>query len=132
MWLGTVVALAAAGLYAVLGGAYDAIGLAVAGSVAMSANAIATLVYLRAWSGGPALGAIAQTTVRAAVAAGCAALGVAAVPLPGDGWLGDLARLAIGGAIFAAVGVAAAWLVGDSFLQDTMRAAARRILCRRR
>ncbi len=53
MWLGTAIAVAAAGLYWTLGQRYGATGLAVAGVLAMNVNALATLALLRGATAGP-------------------------------------------------------------------------------
>ncbi len=131
MWLGTLVALAAAALYFALGQRYGATGLAVAGVIAMTANALATLVLLRVWFGGPSLSALGQTTVRASAIAALAGLAAGALPRLGAGWLAALGDLALGGALFALVALAGVQLVGDAPMRGAVRAIVRRLLRRR-
>jgi putative peptidoglycan lipid II flippase len=132
MWLGTAIALAAAGLYWALGQRYGATGLAVAGAIGMNVNAAATLVLLRARHGGPSLGAIANTTARAALVAVIAGLAAAMLPPLGSGRVGAVLDLAVGGGLFAAVVFAAVQLVGDDSLRGAVGGIARRLLRRKR
>jgi putative peptidoglycan lipid II flippase len=132
MWLGTAIAVAAAALYWVMGRRLGATGLAVAGVIAMVTNAIATLVLLRARHGGPALGAVAGTTVRAAVIAVIAGLAAAALPPPGiPGAVGALIHLGLGGGVFGLVALAGVQLVGDAPMRNAVRLIARRVRRRR-
>jgi putative peptidoglycan lipid II flippase len=114
MLIGSALALAAIPLYLALGKRHGAGGIAAAGAIAMSANALVTVAVARWLHGAPALGALFTTGVRNAAIA--AAAGVAAraslAALPAAA--GPLAKLALGGGVFAvaiALGVAA---IGDA------------------
>jgi putative peptidoglycan lipid II flippase len=69
MLLGTVLAVGALPLYLVLGRRFGAPGLAAAGAIGMGLNCLATLALLRRQHGGPALGPLAGTGLRALLAA---------------------------------------------------------------
>jgi hypothetical protein len=131
MLLSTAVALAAVPLYLAAGRAFGAPGLAAAGSLAMTANALATLVWARRLHGGPSLAALAATTARAlAIAALAAAAAHAARPgLPGRG--GALLDLALGGGAFAAVSALGVWRLGDPVMREAARGVLRRLQRRR-
>jgi putative peptidoglycan lipid II flippase len=79
MALGTVFALGAIPLYVALGRNYGAIGLAIAPGIAMSANALATLLLARWYHGAPDLGQLFATAVRAFAIAAVAAATTAVV-----------------------------------------------------
>jgi putative peptidoglycan lipid II flippase len=132
MWLGSAIALLAAGLYWTMGQRYGATGLAVAGVIAMVTNAIATLILLRARYAGPGLGAIAGTTARAVLIAAVGAIAAAALPTAdARGALGAFAHLALAGGVFALVALAGVQLVGDAPMRGAVRLIARRVLRRR-
>jgi putative peptidoglycan lipid II flippase len=123
MLLGTAVALLAIPLYLVLGRRHGILGLAAAGAVGMTANALATVLLARIEHGAPALGRLLDSLVRAlaiaALAAGAASL-VSVFGAP-SGLGGALLRLSIGGAVFTAVGAGAARLLGDDPTRDLLR-----------
>jgi putative peptidoglycan lipid II flippase len=128
MLLGSAVALAAAALYYVLGRRLGAEGLALAGALGMSVNAVATLALARRLHGAPRLTPLATTGVRAlaiSVLAGLvAAVAAAFVRGPaGRGQFAELVELAGGGLAFGAVALAGVRLVGD----PPMRAALDRV-----
>lgn len=114
---GTVVALSAIPLYRMLGAQYGAEGLAVAGAVGITVNALLTLVLARVLHGGPPLTILAVSAVRAAliaaVAGGAAAL---AAELPST----PLGRLLAGLTSFAAVALSAVWFLGDEPLRTAL------------
>ncbi len=128
MLLASVVALAAIPLYLALGPQYGAAGLAAAGVIAMSANAVLTLLLARAVHRAPDLRLLASTGIRAsligalAAPAGMAALGGR------SGVGGSLLDLAIGGFAFAVVVALGALTIGD----PPIRAAMLRLLRRAR
>jgi len=99
MFLGSAFALAAIPVYLVLGQRHGVAGVAAAGVVAMTANALATLLYARWRFGGPALGPIAASALRAGAIAAAAAPAAAWSVAGRPGTLGALADLAIGGAV---------------------------------
>jgi putative peptidoglycan lipid II flippase len=111
MALGTLFALAAIPLYLVLGRRYGAVGLAIAPGIAMSANAVATILMARWYHGGPDLGRLAGTFGRAvliaSLAVGATLLAFQAAP---DGILTFLGRAAV----FALTLIASTWLLGDA------------------
>ena len=132
MALGTAVALLAIPLYATLGRSYGAFGLASAGALGMSANALATVVMARRLHGAPSLGALASSIARAvAVAIAAGAAGRALVR--GDpGTLGSVRDLALGGAAFLAVAAVGIALFGDESLRGAARRIVQRVFRRRR
>jgi putative peptidoglycan lipid II flippase len=131
MWIGTAVAVGAAVVYYLLGKDYGVVGLAIAGLVAMNANAIATVVFLRGWYGGPALGRLARSIARAVAISAVAALAAAAIPPLAPGRWGALLDLALGGAVFAALSLAGIRGFGDESQRGALQQAARRIFRRR-
>jgi putative peptidoglycan lipid II flippase len=127
MWIGTAVAAAAAALYLALGRWYGVVGLAYAGVAGMVANALATLVFLRAWYGGPPLGALARTVARAIAIAGIAGAAAWWVPPLAAGRVGAALELAVGGALFGAIALLGIQLAGDAAQRSALHALARRI-----
>ncbi len=131
MALGTAVALLAIPLYTTLGRRYGAFGLATAGAVGMTVNALATVLLARRLHGGPALGPLVSSSARAgavAIAAGVAGHAV----LRGDpGTLGAARDLVLGGAVFGAVAGAAIALFGDESLRGAVRRVVQRVFRRR-
>jgi putative peptidoglycan lipid II flippase len=129
MLLGSAVAFAAIPLYLVLGPRYGAAGLAAAGVIGMSVNAVLTLPLLRRVHGGPRLGELRATFARAlllsvlAAVAAQGAAGWAAMRAPGA-----LVQLSLGLAAFAAVALPGVFVLGDA----AMREAVRRLLGRLR
>ena len=133
MLLGTVVALGAIPLYLRLGHAYGVQGLAMAPSIGMSINALATILWARWLHGAPALGALLATALRAAlIAAPAAALVRAALPTESPGALAALIALSAGGAAFAALVGAGTWLFGDAALREVLGRMWRRVMGRLR
>jgi putative peptidoglycan lipid II flippase len=132
MLLGSAVALLAIPLYLALGRRDGAMGLAVAGVLAMSANAIATLLLARALHGGPALAPLASTFARAsAIAAAAGAAGAFALR-GGAGSLAAAVDLVLGGLLFLGVAAGGIALVGDESLRGAARRVARRVTRRDR
>jgi putative peptidoglycan lipid II flippase len=127
MWLGTGVAAAAALLYLELGQRHGAVGLAAAGAISMTINAVATLVLLRTRCGGPPLGPLARSVARAGAIAAVAGLAAAALPPLGPGKAGAAIDLAARGGICAVVAAAGVQLLGDGPMRDALRAIARRV-----
>jgi len=130
MLLGSAVALAAVPLYLALGPHYGAAGLATAGVIGMSANAVLTLWLLWRVHGGPALGELRSTAARAlllALLAGIAAhwaagwaaewaAGQAGIRLPVA-----LVQLCTGLSAFAAVVIPGVFVLGDAPLREAVR-----------
>ena len=137
MGLATAVSLAAIPLYAELGPRLGASGLALAGTLSISASALVTLGFARRWHGSPALGALLRTALRTAVAALPAALAADLVAgevavRAGSGTLAAALALGAGGLAFAAVALPLAWRFGDAALRDALAGKARRLRLRRR
>jgi putative peptidoglycan lipid II flippase len=127
MLLGTAVSLGAIPLYLVLGPRLGAPGLAWAGVLAMSANALATLALAQRLHGTPALASLAASGLRAAGISGIAALAGAALLRGGEGTLAALLDLGIGGAAYGAVALALVFVLGDAPLRTTVRRLAQRL-----
>ena len=120
MLLATAVALLAIPLYLALGPRYGAEGLAAAGVIAMSVNAVLTLAYARRRHGAPRLIALANTALRALSIAAIAALAAA---LTIETWLtgaASLLQLAVGGVAFAITALLGARLIGDPPIREAV------------
>ena len=125
MLLGTAVAVVAVPLYATLGPRLGTQGLAAAGALAISANALATLVLARRLHGAPDLGALAASAVRAlgiAAIGGAVAYGAAAAVA---GWAGAtsldaFAQCAAGGLAFAFVALPGVLWLGDDATREVV------------
>ena len=128
MLLGTSIALAVIPLYWQLGASFGAAGLAAAGSIGMTANAVATLCLLRWLYGAPDLGVLAASGLRAALAGAVAGGAVLLVPDTGVGGLaGRFVDLALPAAVFGGVGIAAVYAVGDAPLRAALDRMLRRL-----
>jgi putative peptidoglycan lipid II flippase len=121
MLLGTGLALLAIPLYLKLGARAGAAGLAAAGALAMSANALATLLLARRLHGAPSLGALAGTGLRALAVAVPAALAAHLTQLGAGGTWGDLADLALAGIAFGLVALVGIRLLGDAAMREALR-----------
>lgn len=116
--IGTVVALSAIPLYRVLGAHHGADGLAMAGAIGITVNALITLLVARTLHGAPSLRRLAVTAARAgliAVLAGWVAHLAAALPTT------PLGRLLVGLISFGVVALPAVWVFGDAPLRDVLR-----------
>ena len=122
MILGTALALAAIPLYLVLSRRYGILGLATAGVIAMTANALVTLVWSRVRYGGPRLGALFGTFMRALAIAAVAAAGahwLAPQLVPkAPGQLGALWELVVGGGVLLAIAAVGQRLLGDAAMRE--------------
>jgi len=128
MLLGTGVAAAAIPLYLWAGSHFGIRGLAAAGVIGMSSNAVATLVLARWLHGGPRLSRLFATAARAVVIAVIAALAAHHLgsALGREAILGALLELASAGLVFSVLVLAGVWTLGD----DLMRGAFSRLLRR--
>lgn len=131
MLLGTGIAVLSIPLYLALGDRHGVYGLAAAGVVAMSFNALATLLYARRLHGGPALLPVAASMVRALAIATVAGLAARAVVVGRPGTLGALLDLACGGALFVALAAAGVAVLGDASLRAAGLRLVRRLARRR-
>jgi len=123
MALSSAVALAAVPVYVLLGERFAARGLAAAGALAISCNALATLVWARLRHGGPDLLPLLARAGRALAIASPAAL---AAHLAGAGEAGSLAAardLLVGGVLFVAVTLVGVELIGDEAMRRALRRA---------
>ena len=128
MILGTLVALAAIPLYLSLTHSRGATGIALAGVLAMTVNALATLVWASHRFAGPSLGPLLATGVRAVGIALLAGLAAGfAQPQMATGWEGALLDLAVGGVVFSAVAASVGWLWGDEIMRGGLAALAGRV-----
>jgi putative peptidoglycan lipid II flippase len=126
MLLGSVVSLAAIPLYLGLGPRFGAAGLAAAGVLAMSANALGTLLLARFLHGAPAFGPLLASSARTLAIAALAGAASAAVLRGGAGFAGALRDLLAGGAVYGVLALALIFLLGDAPMRDTVRRLARR------
>lgn len=128
MLLGTGFALAAIPLYLALGSRYGGAGLAASGAIAISANALATLLLARRLHGAPRVAPLATGLVRAALAAAPAVFAARAVlGTPRGGGAAAGLDLLAGGVVFGAVVLPLVWWVGGAELREGLR----RLLVRR-
>jgi len=119
MLLGTAVAAAAIPLYLRLGSERGAEGLALAGVVAMSINAVLTVAVARILHGGPRIAPLLATAGRFALVAVCAAAcGAWLAPLGRTA--GALGELVLGAAAFSVVSVAGVLALGDADLRGAL------------
>jgi putative peptidoglycan lipid II flippase len=120
MILGTGIALAVIPLYLVLRESRGVEGLAVAGVIAMSVNASATLVWARVRHGVPGFRLLADACWRSVAIALPAALAASWVQQGGSGRLGAVVDLALGGAVFAVIAGANLFVFGDPALREVV------------
>ncbi len=126
MLLATAVALLAIPLYLALGARFGAEGVAAAGAIGISGNALLTLGYARRRHGAPRLLPLANTACRALLIAALAALACA---LAVQSWLADAAalpQLAVGGLAFAAAALVLARALGDPPIRAALARLAKR------
>ncbi len=136
MGLATVVSLGAIPAYAALGRSLGGTGLALAGTLSITASALVILGFARRWHGAPSLRALLGTALRALAAAAPAAWAArwaaeASAARAGAGTLAAALALAAGGLAFAAVALPLAWRLGDAPTRDALAAVARRLRRRR-
>ncbi len=131
MLLATALAVAAFPLYAALGDRYGAEGLALAGVLAISANALATLVLARVLHGGPRLLTLALAGLRGLAITAVASLAAELTLLWRAAEPRALLDLALAGLVYAAVGGCALLAFGDAPLKAFVRRRLARLLRRR-
>jgi peptidoglycan biosynthesis protein MviN/MurJ (putative lipid II flippase) len=133
MLLGTAFVAVAYPLYATFGELLGVQGLALAGAVAISLNALATLALARWLHGAPALLPLGGTLLRSlAGALPAAAAAMFAARALHDccglgGTTGALLELAAGGTLYLALALPAAWLLGDATTRETLARLVRRV-----
>jgi putative peptidoglycan lipid II flippase len=128
MLLGTAVAAAAIPLYLVLGERRGITGLAAAGVIGMSGNALATLALARWLHGAPRPSELLATAARAALialVAGGVARALVLDPNP-SGAGAALFNLLCGGSLFALLGGGGAFFFADPPTRDAIRRLLRR------
>jgi putative peptidoglycan lipid II flippase len=131
MIVSTLVALGSIPLYLTLGDRFGAAGIAAAGVVGISANALATLVVARRLHGAPRLLPLLATLVRSVAIATAAGLVGREFLRGGPGLSGALVDLAIGGAVFAAVAGLGVAFLGDAPMREGVARMVRRLVGRR-
>jgi peptidoglycan biosynthesis protein MviN/MurJ (putative lipid II flippase) len=132
MLLGTAIALLAIPGYLALGPLFGALGLAAAGALAITVNALATLVLARRLHGAPRLAPLASTALRA-ILISIPAAAAAFYCQPGlGGAIGTLVDLAVGGVAFALLAIAGVLLAGDAPMRETLSESWRSLARRRR
>ncbi len=131
MLLGTAIALLAIPLYLALGPPFGARGLAGAGAIAITANALATLALARWLHGAPHFAPLASTALRALLISLPAAAAAFYCQLGLGGGFGALVDLASGAIAFALVAVAGVFAMGDAPMREVL-AESWRSLARRR
>jgi putative peptidoglycan lipid II flippase len=120
MLLGTAIAILAIPLYLLLGPPFGARGLAGAGALAITVNALATLVLARLLHGAPHLAALASSLLRAVLISLPAAVAAHySQPLLG-GAIGALVDFAVGGITFALLAIAGVLVVGDEPMREAL------------
>ncbi|MEZ0259910.1 MAG: murein biosynthesis integral membrane protein MurJ [Alphaproteobacteria bacterium] len=130
MIMGTIVCLGVIPVYMTLSDSFGVSGLALAGAIAMTVNALATLLYARHLHGAPLLKPLGQTlgsTILVAIPS--ASLGICAMReraqmLPLEGW--DVKMIALvdmvaAGAAFALIALPAIWLFGEEGLREYLK-----------
>jgi putative peptidoglycan lipid II flippase len=120
MLLATAVALLAIPLYLALGPRFGAAGLAAAGVIAMSSNALLTLLFARGLHGAPRLVSLVNTALRALLIAAIAALAAA---LAIETWLtgaASLFQLSVGGLAFGIAALLGARWIGDPPIREVV------------
>jgi putative peptidoglycan lipid II flippase len=127
MILGSVVALAVIPLYLVLRAERGIEGLAAAGVIAMSLNAVATLVWARLRHGAPAFKPLLVSLARSLLIAAFAGLAASMSLQSGAGRVGAAVDLMLAGAAFVVVfGLGVLWL-GDPALRELARSPINRL-----
>ncbi len=132
MLLGTFVSLGAIRVSLAFGPRFGGAGLAAAGALAMTFNALATLALARRLHGGPALGPLAVSAARGLAIAALAAVPVVALLRGNETTAAEstavaLRDLAVGGATYGAISLLLVFLLGDTPLRDSVRRLARRL-----
>ena len=127
MILGTAVAVAVIPLYLVLRESEGVAGLAIAGVLAMSANALATLIWARVRHGAPRLLPLLESAGRTLLAAVPAAWAAHFVMPGGEGRFGAFMDLGIGGGVFGMIAVGGVFAWGDDATRGFLRSLARRL-----
>ncbi len=131
MLLGSAIALLAFPLYWGLARSHAAPGLAWAGVIAISLNALLTLSWARMRFAAPSLAGLGQTCLRAGGIAVAAAVVGILLSSQEAGRVAALRDLAVGGAGFLIVGVAGVVAVGDETMKEGVNAILRRLRLRR-
>ncbi|MFP6563010.1 MAG: murein biosynthesis integral membrane protein MurJ [Myxococcota bacterium] len=121
MILGSVIALVAIPLYLHAGQDHGAPGLAGAGVLAMSLNAVATLAWARWRQASPRLGAFFASAARALLVACLSAWAVRALAgEPAADWSGAAFALARGASVYAALALGLGYLLGGPALRGAL------------
>ena len=114
MLLGTGILLVTIPMYRALGAGFGALGLAAASALAISVNALATLLWARSRHGGPGLTPLLETLLRSLAVALPAAAAAWLLVASRPGTAGALLDLALGGAAFGGVALLGLAVFGDA------------------
>jgi len=131
MLIGSAVALAAIPLYLELGKRYGAPGIAAAGVIGMTTNALVTLAFARRLHGAPLLGALGVAALRGLAIAAFAGVSARMAALTVAEAHGAVVQLALGGGVFLGLVAIALPLFGDAATRSALGRVARRITRRR-
>jgi putative peptidoglycan lipid II flippase len=131
MLIGSAVALAAIPLYLALGKSHGAPGIAAAGVIGMSLNALVTLAFARRLHGAPRLRALGFAALRGCAIAGFAGVSARMVALAVAAQHGAVAQLAAGGGVFLGLVAIGLPLFGDAETKAALTRVTRRITRRR-
>jgi putative peptidoglycan lipid II flippase len=127
MLLASVVVLAAIPLYRAFGARFGAGGLALAGVVAMTCNALLTLVLARVLHGAPGLLALSSTALRAIAISVVASLCATWILLDRAAHPNPALDLLIGGSVFGVVAVIGVLTIGDAAMRGMLSSLLRRL-----
>src|SRR5512139_3495211 len=131
MLLGSAVAAAAIPLYLYSARHVGVLGIAGAGALGMSINALATLLLARRLHGGPDLRQLIETAGRAMLIGVAAAL-MTAVLLNVAPTGSAAPLLVLGGAVFAGLVALGVFILGDAAMRDALGLVLKRLARRRR
>jgi putative peptidoglycan lipid II flippase len=121
MLLATGMAVAMIPLYLGLGERYGALGIAWAGVVGITANALATLLLARRLHGAPPLRPLLSTFLRSVGIAAVAAFVAQGLVPGGAGLVGAFVDLVLGGVVFSGLIALGARWVGDAAMRDGLQ-----------
>jgi putative peptidoglycan lipid II flippase len=131
MLIGSAVALAAIPLYLALGKRFGAPGIAAAGVIGMTTNALVTLAFARRLHGAPLLGALGVGALRGLAIAAFAGVSARMAALTVAEAHGAVVQLALGGGVFLVLVAIALPLFGDAETRSALARLTRRITRRR-
>ena len=120
MLLSTGLSVGALPIYFRLGDIWGAEGLVLAGVLAISLNAVLTLIWVRVRFGGPSLAPLLTTSVRALVIVAVASSLAYAIQRGGPGTNGAILDLVAGLVIYLVIFLLGVRFLGDEAMRDTL------------